>query len=418
MAVKTTPVLIYLPEVARPVVAGMFSWSSETRVGKFRYDAQYLDRGDAIPIDPMKLRFARSEAKEVRQDGIFGIFRDAGPDAWGRDQLFRQQGNLDDFDLLLCGPGDHVGNLCFGELPKPLSAFTLAEIDEVSKGFPPEGTLIENAIIPTTSMGGAKPKLLVEDAGEFWIAKFPEKGDPLRFLAINEHAMLEMAHECHIDTAKSRLHTLPDGRQIILVKRFDLERTDSGVLRNGFASAHTILGMGNPMEDGRRKSYLRFSDEVRRWTGEGKQFEIWKRLVFNALVGNIDDHARNHALIRDAKGWRLSPAFDIVAGNSRDPVVLAMQIHQDPTATKSLANPQTLLFSAINLGIEVDSAIQTLKSMASTIASTWRERLIKLGGEPESIERIAASFRLADTVVDHDYGSEPLPGPRRRCRPW
>lgn len=106
MAKKSTPVLVYPPGETRPLQAGFFHWSPETRVGEFAYDAGYLQERMAIPLDPMSLRFRRSVIKEAKQDRIFGVFRDAGPDAWGRDQLYRYHGDLDEFDYLLQGPAD------------------------------------------------------------------------------------------------------------------------------------------------------------------------------------------------------------------------------------------------------------------------------------------------------------------------
>jgi len=167
MAKKSTPVMVYRPGETHPVLAGTFSWMPDTRVGEFIYDAGYLESRNAISIDPAGLRFRRSAVKETRQDGIFGVFRDAGPDAWGRDQLYRQYGELDEFDVLLHGPGDGVGNLAIGETVKELAAYSLMALDDVARGFPPEDSKIASALHPTTSMGGAKPKLLVDD-GRRW----------------------------------------------------------------------------------------------------------------------------------------------------------------------------------------------------------------------------------------------------------
>lgn len=412
MAKKSTPVLVYLPDSDTPIRAGIFSWASDTRIGEFTYDSAYLQNAQAVSLDPMSLRFKRSTIKEARQSGIFGLFRDAGPDAWGRDQLYREHGDLDDFDCLCQGPGDGVGNLVFGEATKPLPAYSLNALDEVARGFPPENSQLAAAIHPTTSMGGAKPKLLVEDDGSFWIAKFPEKGDPLRFLAANEHVMLEMAKDCGIQAADSRLHTLPDGRQIILVRRFDLTRQNGLLTRKGFASAHTLLGLGDPREDARKKSYLRLADEARRWTGRAYGKEIWQRLAYNALVGNVDDHPRNHALIFDANGWQLSPAFDIVASDRKGHVALCMRFHHEG----AVATPETLLASALLFGIDAEDAIATLRQMASTILDTWRTRFASIGAEAEHLEKLAGAFILARQVLEHRFLPAPLSKQRGRAR--
>jgi serine/threonine-protein kinase HipA len=410
MAKKSTPIHVYRPGQTQPVQAGVFYWAPETRVGEFVYDAGYLKDKDSISLDPMGLRFRRSVIKEAKQDGIFGVFRDAGPDAWGRDQLYRDHGDLDEFDYLLKGPADGVGNVAFGDEPKVLQAYSLAALDDVSRGFPPEDSQIANVVHPTTSMGGAKPKLLVEDAGAFWIAKFPEKGDPVRFLAANEHVMLEMAKDCGIDSAESRLHSLPDGRQIILVRRFDLAKCGDEVTRNGFASAYTVLGLGNPRDDARKKSYLRFADETLRWTGRHYGEAIWLRLVFNAMVGNVDDHPRNHALIRHAEGWQLSPAFDIVGSVRNEQVALAMRFHNDG----AVATPETILASAILLGIDPELAIASMLRMADTILSTWRMRFQRIGAEGENVEKFEGAFKVARQVQKHTFAPVELYKKRTR----
>lgn len=264
-------------------------------------------------------------------------------------------------------------------------------------------------------MGGAKPKLLVQDAGAFWIAKFPEKGDPLRLLAANEHVMLEMAKDCGIDAAASLLHSLPDGRQILLVRRFDLLSVEGGATRKRFASAYTVLGLGNPHEDAKKKSYLRFADEVMRWTGRSYSREIWQRVVFNAMVGNVDDHPRNHALIRSTDGWELAPAFDIVASDRKDQVALAMRFH----AEGAVATPESLLASALLFGVPAEEAVAEMQQMAGKILDTWETRLRDAGAETADLPKLDGAFKMARLVASHIFDLN-LAGQRRgrsRYRP-
>lgn len=408
---------VYLPGQDYFVTAGQFTWSEDTRVGEFVYDSTFLANvAHRYALDPIRLKLSRGVAKETLQNGIFGVFRDGGPDAWGRDQLYRLFGPLDDFDTLLKGPGDGVGPIFFGDEPHELRSYSLAEIDRISRGFPDEinSPYGKHAIAPTTRMGGAKPKLLAAHDGAFWVAKFPEKGDPLRFLAVNEHVMLSMAKDCGINACDSFVHELPDGRQILLVRRFDLNRTATGVTRLGYASAHTVLGLGDPrQDDGKKKSYLRFADETRRWSGQSFNEEIWHRIVFNALVGNIDDHPKNHALIHDENGWRLSPAFDIVASARPDGhIPLAMSFHKGG----AVATPESLLASAQCLGIPSTRAVEDLKRIATMINSSWRRRLADAGADQESIEKIASAFVLSKRVLSHEYTPEELGNMRKRPR--
>jgi serine/threonine-protein kinase HipA len=408
MAESKVPVYVQLPGDEQKSLVGEFSWNAGTAVGSFVYDDAYRKQKNGYLLDPAALK-PRSK-KETRNNGIYGVLRDAGPDAWGRDQLARMHGTLDEISVLQQAPEDGAGNITFHP-DQRMRAYTLKEINDVSAGFPPSDTVVSEAVNPTTSMGGAKPKLLAYDDGAFWIAKFPEKGDPECKNAANEHAMLSMADQCGIDSCESRVHQLPDGRLIILVKRFDLSGTQQRFTRLGFASAHTVLGMGDPRQDGKLKSYPLLRYQARLWTQKDIGAELWQRLVFNALVSNGDDHARNHALIYDGQ-WSLSKAFDIVAAPSTGPVRLCLQIH----AGNVIATPASLLISADEMGVAREQAIETMRSMAALILGQWRERI---GGRMSghAIDQLLSAFRLADEIKVFDFSGIPAPVRTRRYKP-
>jgi serine/threonine-protein kinase HipA len=340
MAESRVQVYVQLPDDDQKTLAGEFSWDSVTRVGAFAYAKEYLGLKGAYLLDPTVL--TRAPRKEVRNDGIYGVLRDAGPDAWGRDQLARLHGSLDEIDLLQQAPQDGAGNITFHPEQR-LRAYSLREIDEVSSGFPPPDSVISSVLNQTTSMGGAKPKLLLMTMALSGSPSF-EKGDPECRNAANEHAMLCHGGAVQTDAAESRVHQLPDGRLILLVKRFDLAGTPERFTRLGFASAHTVLGMGDVRKDGALKSYPLLRYQARRWTRKEIGPALWRRLAFNALVSNIDDHPRNHALVYDGE-WSLSKAFDIVARPVRDHR-LCLQIHSGSV----IATPESLLVSADEMG--------------------------------------------------------------------
>lgn len=406
MAKHATPVFVQLPGDEQKTYAGEFAWDPETSVGSFVYASPYLKQNGYL-LDPRVLK--TRPAKEVRNKGVYGIFRDAGPDAWGRDQLIRLHGALNEIDLLTKAPEDGAGNITFHPDHR-LRAYTLKEIDEVSSGFPPADSVVSNAVNPTTSMGGAKPKLLAYDNGSFWIAKFPEKGDPEFKNAANEHVMLIMAKECGIDACESKIHALPDGRIIILVKRFDLKGTPERFLRHGFASAHTVLAMGDPQQDAKLKSYPLLRFQARLWMQKEIGMELWQRLAFNALVSNTDDHARNHAFVYDGS-WSLSQAFDIVAAPSEGPVRLCLQVHTG----NSVATPESLILSADEMGVDRNLAIETLRNMASLILNSWRA-LIGNHMSAGAVDQLAIAFRVAKEVTHFDFSTVPLPLKTKRYR--
>ena len=408
MAEIKIPVFVQLPGDEQKTLAGELAWNDETSVGAFIYDNSYRKQKNNYLLDPTVLKLRPK--KEVRNKGIYGVFRDAGPDAWGRDQLGHIHGMLDEISVLQHAPEDGAGNITFHPDHR-LHTYTLKEIDDVSSGFPPSDTFIANAVNQTTSMGGAKPKLLAYEDGSFWIAKFSEKGDPECKNALNEHAMLSMANQCGINACESRVHQLPDGRLIILVKRFDLDGTPERFTRLGFASAHTVLGMGDPRQDGKLKSYPLLRYQARLWTQKEMGAELWQRLVFNALVSNMDDHARNHALIYDGQ-WSLSKAFDIVAAPNTGPVRLCLQIHSNNV----IATPQSLLLSADEMGVDRNQAIEIICSMASLILGQWRDQVgDRMSGH--AVDQLAIAFRLAKEVIDFDFSTVPAIPQSRRYRP-
>jgi serine/threonine-protein kinase HipA len=407
MAETGIAVFVQLPGDTHKSLAGELVWNSDTKVGSFTYDKGYSKLKGAYHLDPVAL--LPRPRRETRNDGIYGVFRDAGPDSWGRDQLMRIHGTLDEVGMLLKAPQDGAGNISFHEEQR-LPAYSLQTIDEVSASFPPEDSMISAAVNQTTSMGGAKPKLLTFHEGAFWIAKFPEKGDPEFKNAANEHAMLEMAKGCGIEAAESRVHRLPDDRLILLVKRFDLAGTPDTFTRLGFASAHTVLEMGDPRRDGELKSYPLLRHQARRWARKEIGFELWQRLAFNALVSNVDDHARNHALVHDGE-WKLSKAFDIVAAPGAGLVRLCLQIHKGSV----IATPESLIKSAFEMGVEREVAIHTLLSMSSTILSQWRE-LVDGWMSGKAIDQLVSAFRLAEEVKAFDFSSIPEPAKSKRYR--
>ena len=395
MSKQTVRVQIYLPGDSEPTPAGLFVWDGDRRVGQFAYDKNYLDAPRSFAIDPDNLPLRKGTFLCLLNQGIFGVFRDAGPDTWGRGQLTRMHGSLNELEVLCRSSGDGVGALVFGEQAPVLQPYTLSDIDLAARNFPPDEDALYNAIHQTTSMGGAKPKLLVKHDGGFWIAKFPEKSDPARLLAINEHVALEMARACGIAACESRIHRLPDGRNILLVKRFDLlDAAEGKVTRLAYASAHTLLGLGNPNVEQGKKSYRLYYERMRRWSGAISPMAIWQRVVLNALIGNIDDHPRNHGIIRSGDGWGPSPAFDLVAFPRSGQFSLSMNFH----SKGAMVSQEALLDSAAEFGVPADLARDALRSMATTITNQWEQRYRDNGATDGDVEWAGRAFSFAHTV--------------------
>lgn len=417
---KRADVLVWLEGETEPVRAGVFTWRPDTRVGYFLYDQQYLAHPKRIPLDPHNLPFKRTRYAEAKQDGMFGAFRDSGPDYWGQFVLHQKYGReLDAFDLLVRGPGDGVGAIALSTTESDKTSFqpiTLDHIEEAAARIDDpdyEGNPdVMKALMPTTSVGGAKPKLTAVHDGAWWIAKFPERKDRPS-ITYNEHVMLEMARECGIDACESRLQRLAGGRAVLLVKRFDRHVLPCGVARSHFVSAHTVLGLGGIASDVARRSYMTFAEELRRWCGRTREAaakrELWHRIVFNAMVGNGDDHPRNHGLLYRDGAWGLSPAFDIVAAAGHGPRALAMQYFPGG----AVVAPANLAAAAPHYGVEWDEAVHYLRSVAKTVTAQWKPRLIDFNISDEELRRLESAFAVAVEVESADFRTPP-PARRRR----
>ncbi len=173
---------------------------------------------------------------------------------------------------------------------------------------------VEKLLLLGTSMGGARPKAVVEDRDGLWVAKFGRNDDRWNYVRV-EYGMLRLAPACGLNVAESRVETA-GGRGVLLVRRFDRDRSDAGYRRHRMESALTLLCMVDRTGDSSDWSYPLFADEVRRCSGDSESDlrELFGRMCFDAAVSNLDDNPRNHATLARGRRWRISPAFDLTPG--------------------------------------------------------------------------------------------------------
>ena len=138
---------------------------------------------------------------------------------------------------------------------------------------------------------------MVEDDQGLWIAKFPQRSDKWNNAPV-EAAMLALARRCWIRTPETRVERLGD-ESVLLVRRFDRDKVEGGYVRHRMVSALTVLDADDRVTDRSAWSYVLLADELRRWSERPAEdrTELFRRVVFNALICNLDDHPRNHALI-------------------------------------------------------------------------------------------------------------------------
>ena len=378
-----------------------------TQIGRFRYGDRYLQRSEAVAFDPFQLPLAKTVFEFTQLKGIPGAVRDAGPDAWGRrvieHKLERSAADLHEIDYLLHGPQDGAGYLSFGlkaEPPAPKRQYNrthqLAELiaatQVIEEGGKVAARLLEQ-LDPGTSMGGARPKATIEDGQSLWLGKFPARDDRFNLQRV-EFATLDLARRCGLNVTQARLQTV-GASDILMLQRFDRQydetRTDKGYLRFGLVSGLTLLDCGDSHLDRERWSYPLMADNLRRWSDkpEADCAELFRRMVFNAAVTNNDDHPRNHALLRRQKGWRLSPAYDLVPA----PVVslerrdLALTVG-NYGRTASIYN---LMSQAGRFGLSAEQARAEIDHIVDVVRQ-WRDIFIVCGVSVKDIDHIAPAI--------------------------
>jgi serine/threonine-protein kinase HipA len=402
-------VYIVLPGETQFVTAGRFTLR-ETRegakVGDFIYGRTYRERANGVELDPVELRLQPGKYETAMMSGFFGAIRDAMPDAWGRKVIDRHVGGqLSQFDYLLRAPDDRAGALGFGlntEPPVPENRFNRTldlerlqhAADALIEGIPElAGSVAEQAedllVLGGTSMGGARPKAVVEDDDALWIAKFARTDDSYN-QPRTEHALLKLARVCGVDAADSRLTTVA-GRDVLLVRRFDRDRADEGYRRHRMVSAVTLLRTDDDPTTRRNWSYLLLADEVRRVSDAPQEDlrELYRRMVFNAAISNLDDHPRNHAILARGNEWRLSPAYDLTPF----PVISQERaLALDCGLYGRGAYKANLVSGHGRFMIDHDEAIEIFDNIVETVRNEWEPALHRAGVTESECEQLGRAF--------------------------
>jgi serine/threonine-protein kinase HipA len=403
-------VYITLPSETEFVTAGKFELTTNRQgnpTGKFVYGRSYLERDDAVPIDPLALKLSNRTYETNLLKGVFGALRDASPDYWGRRVIEKHVGKteLGEIDYLLHSPDDRAGALGFGlnrDPPAPRRKFNqtielerlqaLAEIiiadEELPEGADAEH--VQGLVGGGTSMGGARPKAVVEDDNALWIAKFHHPEDKWNDARV-EHAMLLLARECGLQAAESKVITIGE-HDAVLVKRFDREHTKTGYRRGRMLSALTLLRADENYQNRDNWSYVLLVEELRRISSQPRTDapELFRRMCFNALISNVDDHPRNHAVVAMNTDWKLSPAYDLtpstpISIERRD---LALECGD----MGRYAHAENLLSQSSRFLLASDDAKNTINTIEEVITNRWYDITRREGVTEKDCERIASAF--------------------------
>jgi serine/threonine-protein kinase HipA len=407
----------------RFVPAGLLTMSetgTEVLTSGFRYGTIYLERPQAVEIDPVSLSIADRAAvrgKELRPiEGLtlFGGIRDAAPDAWGRrvieSRLNAPPNSLSESTYLLEAGSQRVGAL---DIRRSLDAspvlvrnsihrleYLMEAADRIEQGLPIPAQL-EDIFLAGSQLGGMRPKAGVEDdAGVLWLAKFRSHGERIDVPAI-ESATLQLADAAGLDVPAVKTETI-GGKTVMLIQRFDRSLVDGVQHRHHMVSALTMLGCHE--SESRNKSYAEIADVIRARTDEQSIKpgcrELFGRMVFNIFVTNDDDHLRNHAFLFESatRSWRLSPLYDVMP---RPMLATERHLHLSVGQKGRLATVDNALSAYARFGITRQDALEIIDRIWRVVRE-WKVRFESYGVAGREIEAIASAFRHLDEVASPD----------------
>lgn len=370
-------VWVWLPDAKKPVVAGRLRLSSKGY--EFIYGRSYFEQPHAFSLDPQILPLKHTSFGP--QVSLFNSLRDASPDAWGRRVLLYRLGmstntdtqTLTELDYLLYGGDNRIGALHFQTttehyIAPTISTATLEELyqaaETINQGQSISTHLLE-ALQHGTSIGGARPKATINLNQEAWIAKFSTQTDT--FPVVRQEALgMELARRMKINTAESRLHHIMK-KDMLLVRRFDRESNSTTQHR------HMISGLTALQLDEMEARYASYSDLAAFLWKYGKTpkkqcEELYRRMILNILIGNTDDHARNHSFFWNGQEAKLTPAYDIsVLSRIGEEASQAMIIGQKGT----FSSRTNALSRCEAFGLEQHTANQLFDELVAGIHTHW-----------------------------------------------
>lgn len=377
----------------------------------FSYDIHWINSQEQLLLDPDIAWYSGQQYPNGKEN--FGAFLDSMPDTWGKTLMKRWAAMyareadrpvpvLHDIDFLL-GVHDmcRMGALRFKREPDgefldndPISptppwtsvrelqhSAVLAEADADTADIKKWLALL---MAPGSSLGGARPKANILDLDhQPWIAKFPSNNDTVNKGAW-EYLAYRLAIDAGIEMSESRLEHISGNYDTFFTKRFDRDKQE----RIHFASAMTMTGSNEELNRGESPSYLDIAEFIQ-FSGTHVYEDLkqlWRRIVFNILISNTDDHLRNHGFILTNKGWRLSPAYDVNPSIDRNGLALNIDMDNNMLDLELAKNAGPFFRLSEK---EMSTIIDEVKSSVSN----W-QKIANQIGIPRSEQTImAAAFR-------------------------
>jgi serine/threonine-protein kinase HipA len=410
---------------------------TQTVGSSFAYGTRYIDRTNALEIDPVALGLKNKS--EIRGKALlppvgltlFGGIRDAAPDAWGRrvieSKLKVPPNSLPESAYLLHAGSDRVGALDVRPNLQSGAESGISEIkslqylldaaDRIEEGLPVP-TNLESVFLAGTALGGARPKASIRDhAGVLWLAKFSSRRESINLPWV-EYGTMQLAGEAGLRVPTVKVEQIGD-RTAMLIQRFDrywdipesnavhagaetLAMASPGNAcvekRLGFISGLTLLGCHEIASI--TKSYGDLADAIRKHchpavvVADAK--DLFRRMVFNIFVTNNDDHLRNHGFVWDPRymGWRLSPLYDVTPNTS---VAQDRYLHLSIGPQGKYAHLDNALAAHSLFRLSESAAAEVIAQIWEKVRA-WKESFEASGVPSEQIEKVQTAFRHIDEI--------------------
>ncbi|MFT0546365.1 type II toxin-antitoxin system HipA family toxin [Allopusillimonas ginsengisoli] len=410
---------IYLehPESGEWVTVGRYSFESERKIGQFKYAKSYLQSDAPIAIDPINLPLLDIPFVSERYGGMHDVLRDACPDSWGRALLQREHGLSDQSPhvsfLLKANNADRWGALAIGTSKNPsvshLASPKLPQLEvlaeellAMSQRLPPVDARLRRRLMATPSLGGARPKATVQDGDDFWLVK-PVLPSDTHDVPLLEHAMAQWASAAGLRFAATGHDSVAQlkGAGISVLRSLRFDRKNGRRLMT--VSGATMLQAQYPSAlptDHPRWSYPRLANTLAKIGAPREDWlELFDRMVFNALIGNDDDHPRNHSAVYVPQEgtWRLAPAYDVVPELQFTPKRLSMMLSQG----RFDISRENVLGDAMRFGFASQQQAQAhLDALLVRLADTFESIESLLTEEMHNLmkDRIAHNMKILGPV--------------------
>ncbi len=401
---------VYVDMAGQPVLVGRL-WLREKNgreTATFRYDPSWLKNPRAYALAPS---LELGEGSFHSDEGTFDPFKDAAPDRWGQKLMRHRERNrardtgtkprtlfaadflvgVDDATrmgaLRVKGPEDKD---FLSQSTRPVPPLIelrrlLGASNRLERGRERKGDL-ELLLAPGGSLGGARPKAtVIGKDGRLNVAKFPWARDEWSVIRW-EAVALDLAAAAAIKVPSWQLLTV-QGNAVLVIDRFD---RSPGNARIPFMSAMTAL----QAKDHEDHSYLEMADVLRQLGSAPEEDirQLWRRMVFNVLISNTDDHLRNHALLRDEKGWRLSPAYDM----NPCPRDISNGMHQLALNELDHTGSLELVMSVADYFVLGATDAKVVAKEVASAVSQWEQTAKRRGIGDGEIEQLSSAFQQDD----------------------